>query len=49
MKVQKLLHTADTISTVVGKAFSWLIIALMLLVVLEVFKRYALNAPTAHG
>jgi len=47
MKVQKLLHTADTISTVVGKAFSWLIIALMLLVVLEVFKRYALNAPTA--
>ena len=47
MKVQKLLHTADTISTLVGKAFSWLIIALMLLVVLEVFKRYALNAPTA--
>jgi TRAP-type mannitol/chloroaromatic compound transport system permease small subunit len=31
----------------VGKAFSWLIIALMLMVVVEVFKRYALNAPTA--
>ena len=30
-----------------GKAFSWLIVALMLLVVAEVFKRYALNAPTA--
>ena len=47
MKVQTLLHTADSISTWVGKAFSWLIVALMLLVVVEVFKRYALNAPTA--
>ena len=47
MQVQKLLHTADSISTWVGKAFSWLIVALMLLVVAEVFKRYALNAPTA--
>lgn len=47
MKVQKLLHTADQISTWVGKAFAWLIVVLMLLVVIEVFKRYALNAPTA--
>lgn len=47
MKVQQLLHTADAISTWVGKAFAWLIVALMLLVVVEVFKRYALNAPTA--
>ncbi|MDM4768084.1 TRAP transporter small permease subunit [Pelomonas sp. SE-A7] len=47
MTVQKLLHTADGISTWVGKAFSWLIVALMLLVVAEVFKRYALNMPTA--
>ena len=47
MKIQTLLHTADHISTWVGKAFSWLIVALMLLVVVEVFKRYALNAPTA--
>ena len=47
MKIQKLLHTADHISTWVGKAFAWLIVALMLLVVAEVFKRYALNAPTA--
>jgi TRAP-type mannitol/chloroaromatic compound transport system permease small subunit len=31
----------------VGKAFAWLIVALMLLVCAEVFKRYALNAPTA--
>ena len=47
MKVQKLLHAADHISTWVGKAFAWLIVVLMLLVVAEVFKRYALNAPTA--
>jgi TRAP-type mannitol/chloroaromatic compound transport system permease small subunit len=47
MKVQPLLHTADAISTWVGKAFAWLIVVLMLLVVAEVFKRYALNAPTA--
>ena len=47
MKIQTLLHSADHISTWVGKAFSWLIVALMLLVVIEVFKRYALNAPTA--
>jgi TRAP-type mannitol/chloroaromatic compound transport system permease small subunit len=47
MNTQKLLSTADEISTWVGKAFSWLIIALMLMVVVEVFKRYVLNAPTA--
>jgi TRAP-type mannitol/chloroaromatic compound transport system permease small subunit len=47
MQVQKVLHTADHISTWVGKAFAWLIVALMLLVCAEVFKRYALNAPTA--
>lgn len=46
MKVQTLLHTADQISTWIGKAFAWLIVALMLLVVVEVFKRYALNMPT---
>ena len=47
MSVQKILHTAEGISTWVGKAFAWLIVALMLLVVAEVFKRYALNMPTA--
>lgn len=47
MGIQKILHTADGISTWVGKAFAWLIVALMLLVVAEVFKRYALNMPTA--
>ena len=47
MNMQQLLHTADSISTWVGKAFAWLIVALMLMVVVEVFKRYALNSPTA--
>jgi TRAP-type mannitol/chloroaromatic compound transport system permease small subunit len=47
MSVQRVLHTADGISTWVGKAFAWLIVALMLLVVAEVFKRYILNMPTA--
>jgi TRAP-type mannitol/chloroaromatic compound transport system permease small subunit len=47
MTVQKILHTVDHISTWIGKAAAWLIVALMLLVCIEVFKRYALNAPTA--
>jgi TRAP-type mannitol/chloroaromatic compound transport system permease small subunit len=47
VKAQRLLHTADGISTWVGKAAAWLIVGLMLLVVAEVFKRYALNMPTA--
>ena len=47
MSVQKFLHTIDGISTWVGKAAAWLIIALMLAVCIEVFKRYILNAPTA--
>src|SRR5213082_1189994 len=47
MNVQAILHTIDGISTWVGKAASWLIIALMTVVCVEVFKRYILNAPTA--
>jgi len=47
MNIQRLLHTADAISTWVGKAAAWLIVVLMLVVCAEVFKRYALNAPTA--
>jgi TRAP-type mannitol/chloroaromatic compound transport system permease small subunit len=47
MTVERFLHTIDGISTWVGKAAAWLIIALMLVVCLEVFKRYILNAPTA--
>ena len=47
MNTQRLLHTADRFSTFAGKACAWLIILLMLVVCAEVFKRYALNAPTA--
>ena len=47
MNVQTLLHTADRLSTAVGKTVSWLIVLLMVVVCAEVFKRYALNAPTA--
>jgi TRAP-type mannitol/chloroaromatic compound transport system permease small subunit len=47
MNIQKLLHGVDAFSTWIGKAFAWLIVALMLLVCIEVFKRYILNMPTA--
>src|SRR6187399_2700888 len=47
MSVQRFVHAIDGISTWVGKAASWLIIALMTVVCIEVFKRYILNAPTA--
>jgi len=47
MTVEKFLLACDSISTFVGKLAAWLIIGLMLLVCAEVFKRYALNAPTA--
>ena len=47
MNTLKLLHMADNISTWVGKTFAWLIVVLMVMVMGEVFKRYALNAPTA--
>lgn len=47
MTIQKILHTADHISTWVGKAAAWLIVALMLVVCVEVCKRYLFNAPTA--
>ncbi|TDR93841.1 TRAP transporter small permease subunit [Enterovirga rhinocerotis] len=47
MTVERFLHAIDGLSTWIGKASAWLIIALMLLVCGEVFKRYILNAPTA--
>jgi TRAP-type mannitol/chloroaromatic compound transport system permease small subunit len=46
MTLQKLLHGVDAVSTWIGKAFAWLIVALMLLVCIEVFKRYILNMPS---
>ena len=47
MNVQRSLHAVDAISTWTGKAAAWLIIALTAMICVEVFKRYALNAPTA--
>ena len=47
MNTDALLHTVDRFSTWIGKIAAWLIVALMLVVCAEVFKRYALNAPTA--
>ena len=47
MSLQRLLHLVDGISTWVGKAAAWLIIGLMVLICVEVVKRYLLNAPTA--
>jgi TRAP-type mannitol/chloroaromatic compound transport system permease small subunit len=47
MTIQQFLYGIDRFNTFVGKAASWLIVGLMLLVCAEVFKRYALNAPTA--
>ena len=45
--MQKLLLFVDRLSTWVGQAFSWLIVALTLLISWEVFSRYALDAPHA--
>jgi len=47
MNVQRFLYTIDEISTWVGKATSWLMIVLTVVVCTEVFKRYILGAPTA--
>src|SRR5438552_15383029 len=45
--MQKLLLFVDKISTWVGQAFSWFIVALTLHVSWEVFSRYALDHPHA--
>ena len=43
--MQKLLLAIDKISTWIGQFFSWLIVALTLLISWEVFSRYALDDP----
>ncbi len=45
--MQKLLLFVDRVSTWVGHAFSWFIVALTLLISWEVFSRYALDNPHA--
>jgi TRAP-type mannitol/chloroaromatic compound transport system permease small subunit len=42
-----LLRIIDQISYWIGKAFAWLILGLTMVVSIEVFKRYILNAPTS--
>jgi len=43
--MQKLLLFVDKVSTFVGQTFSWLIVALTLLITWEVYSRYALDHP----
>jgi len=43
--MQKLLHAVDQISTWIGQAFSWLIVALTFMISWEVFSRYVLDNP----
>ncbi len=45
--MQNLLLLVDRLSTFVGQAFSWLIVALTMLISWEVFSRYALDHPHA--
>ena len=45
--MQNLLLTVDKVSTFVGQLFSWLIVALTLMITWEVFSRYALDHPHA--
>ena len=45
--MQKLLLSVDKVSTWVGQAFSWCIVALTLHITWEVFSRYALDNPRA--
>lgn len=47
MSAQRILHGIDRLSSWSGKLFAWLIVVLALVVGVEVFKRYILNAPTA--
>ena len=44
---KKLMLVVDEISTFVGKGSGWLIILLMVMVCIDVFRRYILNAPSA--
>jgi TRAP-type mannitol/chloroaromatic compound transport system permease small subunit len=45
--MDRLILVVDRVSTFVGKLSAWLFMALMLVVCVEVAKRYLLNAPTA--
>jgi len=47
MSLRTFLHTIDRISTWFGTATAWLMVVLMVVVCIEVFKRYIMRAPTA--
>jgi TRAP-type mannitol/chloroaromatic compound transport system permease small subunit len=47
VRMQKLLLLVDKLSTWIGKAFSWFIVGLTLMISWEVFSRYVLNEPHA--
>jgi TRAP-type mannitol/chloroaromatic compound transport system permease small subunit len=47
MNAQRFIRVIDDISYWSGKTFAWLIVAATLVISVEVFKRYILNAPTA--
>jgi len=47
MTIQRFLNAIDRVSTWAGKAAAWLIMLLMIVVCIEVFKRYIMNMPTA--
>jgi TRAP-type mannitol/chloroaromatic compound transport system permease small subunit len=47
MTLERFLNRVEAASTWIGKGFAWLIVALMLLVCIEVVKRYMLDMPTA--
>jgi TRAP-type mannitol/chloroaromatic compound transport system permease small subunit len=43
--MKSVLLAVDRLSTLLGQAFAWLIVALTLMITWEVFSRYALNTP----
>lgn len=45
--MRRFIAAVERLSTWSGKAFAWLVIVLMVVVCVEVFKRYILNAPTS--
>lgn len=47
--MQRILLGIDRLSTIVGQAFAWCIVALTLVVTYEVVARYAFRAPTTWG
>jgi TRAP-type mannitol/chloroaromatic compound transport system permease small subunit len=47
MNAKGFLNAIDRVSYWSGRAFAWLIVAATLVISVEVFKRYILNAPTA--